>query len=202
MVREGRLRRDRPARRDHRRPRRQGAERDRPPLRAALLKGEAGFEPVAIGFIDFARLPKLSPAVGATGPRRREAARVRAGLRGRGDADRAPRGRPGAAARGAGAARPAHLRRRLPAADTRRRARLRRAVGRLAEDLRSDRRAAVKASPPRRRRAGYRRDGRGSGPPAVRVRPPQGPDRRAGPEADLLACRTPPGGPRAAARPR
>ena len=30
-------------------------------LRVALLKPEAGFEPVALGFIDFARLPGLSP---------------------------------------------------------------------------------------------------------------------------------------------
>jgi prepilin-type processing-associated H-X9-DG protein len=31
------------------------------PLRTALVKAEAGFEPVAIGFVDFARLPKMSP---------------------------------------------------------------------------------------------------------------------------------------------
>ena len=31
------------------------------PLRAAILKGEAGFEPVALGFVDFARVPPLSP---------------------------------------------------------------------------------------------------------------------------------------------
>jgi prepilin-type processing-associated H-X9-DG protein len=32
------------------------------PIRTALLKPEAGFDPVALGFIDFARLPGLSPA--------------------------------------------------------------------------------------------------------------------------------------------
>jgi prepilin-type processing-associated H-X9-DG protein len=32
------------------------------PLRAALLKGDDGFRPVAIGFVDFAGLPKMSPS--------------------------------------------------------------------------------------------------------------------------------------------
>ena len=38
------------------------------------------------------------------------------------------------------------------------------------------------------------RHDRGCGPPAIRLRPPQGPDRRARAQADLLACRSRPGG--------
>jgi prepilin-type processing-associated H-X9-DG protein len=45
------------------------------PLRAALRKGEDGFEPVAIGFLDFSGLPKMSPpavALGLDGVKRLE----------------------------------------------------------------------------------------------------------------------------------
>jgi prepilin-type processing-associated H-X9-DG protein len=45
------------------------------PLRAALRKGGDGFEPVAIGFLDFAGMPKMSPpavAIGLDGVKRLE----------------------------------------------------------------------------------------------------------------------------------
>src|SRR5262249_48155169 len=45
------------------------------PLRVALRKGEGGFEPVAIGFVDFAGLPKMSPlsvSLGLDGVKRLE----------------------------------------------------------------------------------------------------------------------------------
>ena len=106
------------------------------PLRTALLKGEGGFQPVAIGFVDFAKLPPMPPEVvrlGLDGVKRIEFAWASRARPCGPCSARSPRRR---AADCSALLDQPDLRRRLPAADTRRLDRVHRALDRPPEGLR------------------------------------------------------------------